>query len=220
MLNQIRKELRSHAPFTAFGALTGIAIMVVFVGADVPRSASATMFWSLHPLHVLLSAMVTAAMYRLHGRRGVEATIAVGYLGSIGIATVSDSIIPYVGEYLLGLPNKGLHFGFIEKWWLVNPLALAGIAIACFAPRTRLPHAGHVLLSTWASLFHMSMAMGHPVGVLTMGVIAVFLFLAVWLPCCTSDIVFPLIFARRRSEAGTVRESDDQRSRGSHSVGI
>ena len=25
--------------------------------------------------------------------------------------------------------------------------------------------------------------------------IAVFLFLAVWIPCCTSDIVFPLLFA-------------------------
>ena len=32
-----------------------------------------------------------------------------------------------------------------------------------------------------------------PPGVL----IVVFLFLAVWVPCCTSDIVFPLIFARR-----------------------
>jgi len=26
--------------------------------------------------------------------------------------------------------------------------------------------------------------------------VPVFLFLAVWLPCCTSDIVFPLLFVR------------------------
>jgi len=26
----------------------------------------------------------------------------------------------------------------------------------------------------------------------------VFLFLAVWIPCCTSDIVYPLMFVRSR----------------------
>jgi hypothetical protein len=28
-----------------------------------------------------------------------------------------------------------------------------------------------------------------------MVLIAVFLFLAVWIPCCTSDIIFPLLFS-------------------------
>ena len=27
-----------------------------------------------------------------------------------------------------------------------------------------------------------------------------FLFISVWLPCCTSDIVFPLLFARKEPE--------------------
>jgi hypothetical protein len=197
MLKTISDELKAHAPFTAFGALTGIGIMAVIVYADVPRSASSTLFWTLHPLHVLLSALVTTAMYRLHSRSGLGATILVGYVGSVGIATLSDSIIPYLGEYLLGLPNRGLHFGFIEKWWLVNPLAITGIAIAWYYPTTKFPHAGHVLLSTWASLFHMTMAFGEQVGLLTIGLITVFLFLAVWLPCCTSDIVFPLLFSNK-----------------------
>ena len=201
MLKDIRNELKVHAPFTAFGALTGIAIMGVIVYAELPPSTSSTMFWTLHPLHVLLSALVSAAIYRLHGKGGLGGTVLVGYLGSVGIATLSDSIIPYVGESLLGLPNKGIHFGFIEKWWLVNPLAFAGIAIACFHPKTKFPHAGHVLLSTWASLFHMTMALGERVDVLTMGLITVFLFLAVWVPCCTSDIVFPLLFSKGRTES-------------------
>ena len=200
MLKDILHELKAHAPFTGFGALTGVAIMAGIVYAQVPRSASSTLFWTLHPVHVLLSALVTAAMYRLHGKGGLGATVVIGYVGSIGIATLSDSMIPYFGECLLGLPNKGVHCGFIEKWWLVNPLAMTGIAIAWFYPKTKFPHAGHVLLSTWASLFHMTMALGAHVDVATMGLITVFLFLAVWVPCCTSDIVFPLLFSKGRTE--------------------
>ena len=195
MLSNIGRELKAHAPFTAVGALTGIAIMLILFAAEAPRSFSTTLFWGLHPLHVLLSALVTAGMYRLHSTGKLWATIVVGYFGSIGIATLSDCIIPYLGESLLGLPNKGIHFGFIEKWWLVNPLAGIGIGIAYVWPRTAFPHAGHVLLSTWASLFHMTMALGEDITLLTLAVIPAFLFLAVWIPCCTSDIVFPLLFA-------------------------
>jgi hypothetical protein len=105
-------------------------------------------------------------------------------------------LVPYAGELLLGFPQRGIHIGAIEKWWLVNPLALAGIALACLRPGTKFPHAAHVLLSTWASLFHMTMALENNVNAVTMVLIAVFLFLAVWLPCCTSDIVFPLLFSK------------------------
>jgi hypothetical protein len=117
-------------------------------------------------------------------------------VGSVGIATISDCVIPYVGETLLELPNRGVHLGFVEKWWLVNPLAAAGIALGYLWPRTKITHAGHVLLSTWASLFHMTMAMGGEFGILEYATTALFLFLAVWIPCCTSDIVFPLLFAK------------------------
>ncbi|HUU83958.1 MAG TPA: hypothetical protein VM243_10690, partial [Phycisphaerae bacterium] len=99
MLKNIPDELKAHAPFTAVGALTGIGIMAGIVYAQIPRSVSSTLFWTLHPMHVLLSALVTAAMYRLHGKGGFGATVLIGYLGSVGIATLSDSIIPYLGEY-------------------------------------------------------------------------------------------------------------------------
>jgi hypothetical protein len=92
--------------------------------------------------------MVTAGMYQLHARGPLWASLAIGYVGSIGIATLSDSVIPYLGEWLLDLPNRGIHLGFVEKSWLVNPLALSGIAIACLGPITRFPHPGYVLLST------------------------------------------------------------------------
>lgn len=197
MLKTILKELKAHAPFTTFGALTGVVVMVVVFYARMPRAVSEGLFWAFHPLHVFLSALVTAGMYRLHSKGKLWATIIIGYLGSIGIATLSDCIIPFFGEWLLDLPHRHIHLGFIEKWWLVNPLALAGIGVACVRPETKFPHAGHVLLSTWASLFHITMAMGDKLGFLEMGLVAVFLFLAVWVPCCLSDIVFPLLFSKR-----------------------
>jgi len=200
MFRDIAHELKHHTPFTFIGVVTGAALMLVFVYAPLPRRLSYNLFWSLHPLHVLLSAVATTAMYRKHGGRNLLATLLIGYLGSVGIATVSDSLIPYVGEVLLKLPEKDVHVGFIEKWWLVNPLALAGIGIAMLRPNTEVPHTGHVLLSTWASLFHMVMAMQHgqPPDVVTLVLVPVFLFVAVWVPCCTSDIVFPLLFARQK----------------------
>lgn len=195
-MNTIARELRIHAPFTAFGTVTGIVIMALVIHVGLPRETSSILFWTFHPLHVVLSALVTAGMYRLHSPGRLWRTLLIGYVGAIGIATLSDSIIPYVGELLLDLPNRGIHLGFIEKWWLVNPLALAGIALAYVRPQTKFPHAAHVLLSTWASLFHITMAIGSEINVSTAILVAVFLFLAVWVPCCTSDIVFPLLFAK------------------------
>lgn len=193
----ILRELTAHVPFTLFGTLTGITILVTMISAEASPGVSTRLFWTTHPLHVLLSALVTTAMFTLHSRRRLLATLAIGYVGSVGIATISDCVIPYVAEYLLDFPNRGIHLGFIEKWWLVNPLAAAGILWGYLWPHTKIAHAGHVLLSTWASLFHMTMAMGGDFRLLHYAATALFLFLAVWIPCCTSDIVFPLLFTKK-----------------------
>ncbi|MEW6686536.1 MAG: hypothetical protein AB1393_10085 [Candidatus Edwardsbacteria bacterium] len=209
MVKHILKELRAHAPFTFFGAVTGIIIMAFSL--KLPYRISYNVFYVLHPLHVLLSALVTAAMYGLHECKRINANcikgkcnfwmlLVIGYVGSVGIATISDSIIPYLGEIMLKMPNRGIHIGFIEKWWLVNPLAIIGIVIAYFRPRTKFPHVGHVLISTWASLFHIIMALDGSLNLFSYFVILVFLFLAVWVPCCVSDIVFPLLFVKRSKQ--------------------
>jgi len=218
VLESISRELRHHVPFTMFGALTGIVIAVVFVYMAMPGWVSHVLFAICHPGHVFLSAVATTAMYRLHARRGILATVLVGYVGAVGIGTLSDSLIPYLSELLLGMHDEHVHahvhLGFIEEWYLVNPLALLGIAVACLRPKTEVPHAGHVLLSTWASLFHILMAVEcRSVGLVTGLLIPVVLFFAVWAPCCTSDIVFPLLFAGGRGRAAAGREKADRKGR-------
>jgi len=195
----VATELSRHIPFTAFGAITGIAFMIIILLSDVLDQiapASETVFYVLHPTHILLSAVVTTAIYRLHGKGKLWAAILIGYTGAIGIATLSDAIIPYLGEVLLDLPNRGIHIGFIEEPLLTNPVAFLGIAIGYWRPTTKSPHAGHVLISTWASLFHIIMALGLTVNWIQVLAIFLFLFLAVWLPCCLSDIAYPLLFVR------------------------
>ena len=208
----IVKELEGHAPFTLFGAFTGIVCMLLFKNLD--HDTSEKVFYVFHPGHIFLSAIVIASIFQFHTKRkNIIAVLLVGFIGSLAIGTLSDSLIPYAGEVVLGMrieghshgdeqdhENEGFaeeaHIGFIEGWYIVIPAAIAGVLIALFKPRTKIPHAGHVLLSTWASSFHMLMAMGDNISVLKMVGSFGFLFLAVLVPCCFSDIVFPLLFVK------------------------
>jgi len=212
MVKNIAHQLVRHAPFTALGAVAGIIIMVILVYSDVSREISYTVFYTLHPLHIVLSALATTAMYRLNKRGKLWVAILIGYTGSIGIATLSDVIIPYLGGALLRIPME-FHLPFmetdkmpflgIEKWIVVNSAAVIGIAIGYWKPATRFPHFGHTLLSTWASLFCFT-AFGIANWIPLLPFVFLFLFLAVWLPCCLSDIVYPLLWIREASAVAPV----------------
>ncbi len=194
MLGKIFLELKKHAPFTFTGALIGI-LVVVFL-RNLPTQIAFKFFYIFHPLHVLLSAFVTTSMYKLNRKKtNILKVFLVGFIGSIGIATLSDSLLPFLGETFLNLPHRELHLGFIEKWYIVNPIAVLGIFLATLKPSTKFPHSGHVLISTSASLLHIMMALGTAaISIYLYFAIIFVLFFSVWLPCCVSDIVFPLLF--------------------------
>ncbi len=208
MLKRIAQELRSHALFTALGALTGIIIMVIIVFGDILTQISQTAFYTLHPIHVVLSAMVTTAMYVKYKKSKIWAVILIGWTGSIGIATMSDVLVPYLGGTLLHI-EMSFHVPFIETskmpvigiqtWIVVNGAALLGIAIGYWKQTTKIPHFGHVLLSTWASLFYFT-AFGTANWLPLLPFVFLILFLAVWIPCCLSDIVYPLLFIKEQPQ--------------------
>ena len=220
----IGAELKNHLPFTLLGAATGIVFMLA--GQQWFRGQAETLFSVFHPLHVLLSAMVTAALFEIHRKaKSFLLILIIGIVGSIGVATMSDCILPYFGESILGaaIPTHAalhetaheheanstecvheheecdhprLHLGFVEEWYLVFPAAIIGVLLAYFKPTTHLPHASHVLLSTWASSAHILMNTHADMTITLLLGMFIVLFLAVWLPCCVSDIVFPLLFVR------------------------
>jgi hypothetical protein len=210
-------ELKAHAPFTLFGSLTGIVMMLLF--RHLPEATMYQLFYVFHPLHVTLSAIVAGSIFRLHEKtNNLLIVLLVGYCASVGTATLSNSIIPFFGESILGvaIPTESeihaadksgpgessqqhtpkIHLGFIEEWYIVNPAALLGIFIGFWLPRTKLPHAGHILISTWASAAHILMNTHSNVTILTAIGAFIVLFIAVWVPCCSSDIIVPLLFVR------------------------
>lgn len=218
----ILTELRIHAPFTFLGAVTGIVFM--FFGRFFLVGHEQKLFAIFHPLHVVLSAMVTAALFEIHRKaKNFFLILTVGIIGSIGIATLSDSIVPFFGEEILGVSipthadlhedkeeiahdescehhdhnhHSSLHLGFIEEWYLVFPAAIIGVVLAYFFPKTKYPHATHVLVSTWASSSHILMNIQADLTITLVFGLLIVLFIAVWLPCCVSDIIFPLLWVR------------------------
>lgn len=197
MLRRIAHELKHHAPFTFLGTVVGVGALAWIVYGGMKPEMSKTLFDFAHPAHVLLSAIASASMYQRYSKGGWLATVLVGFLVAIGVSTLSDSLIPMAGEYLFSATDEHVtahsHIGFIELWWLVPPVALAGAVIGRIWPATELPHAGHVMFSAAASLFHISMSISAGVSAWTIAGLSAFLFLAVWLPCCTSDIILPLL---------------------------
>lgn len=244
-------ELRHHAPFTVLGAISGIVFMLIFQGMG-PNKAE-VLFGIFHPLHVALSAMVTAALFIRHSKiKNIFVILIIAWVGSIVVATLSDSMIPFFGESILGVSipshmdvhhshshetdhdhgyhahkshdpaghddaydhkhdheeghvhdehcghdhEHKMHIGFIEHWYLVNPAAILGAIIGFYLPHSKLPHASHVLISTWASSSHVLMNLAVPMNLTVTAGIFLVLFIAVWLPCCVSDIVFPVFLIK------------------------
>ena len=206
MKEAMKHELAKHLPFTLFGAVTGVIVMLVFRG--IAQETAHRLFYVLHPIHVFLSAIVTASLFAAYkygptkNPRQLLSIFVIGYVGAVGIATLSDSVIPHIGELLLNMPYAHAHIGFLEKWWLIHSAAIAGILVAYFRPTTHFSHTGHVLISTWASLFHVLMAKGESLSIMVMILVFIFLTLSVWIPCCVSDIIFPLLFIKKKADEG------------------
>jgi len=209
MLKRIGQELWYHIPYTTAGAVTGILAMAVISWLNVSSNVSEALFYTFHPLHLLLSAIVTTALYRKHKEKSpFWLTIPLCYLGPVIIGTLSDAVIPFLEGNTINI-TVSFELPFIEtarmpfigvpEWVMVNGAVLLGIAIGYFKPNTRFPHLWHILLSTWASLLYFS-TFGIVEWMSRLPILFVFLFVTVWIPCAFSDIVFPLLIAGKKHD--------------------
>ena len=123
----------------------------------------------------------------------------------MGVAIPTEAAVHSGGHQGEERHRKELHIGFIEEWYIVNPAAFVGVLIGYFAPRTKLSHAFHILISTWASAAHIMMNTYQPITAVLIPVIFIVLFIAVWLPCCFSDIIFPTLLVKSNAGLAVAR---------------
>ncbi len=215
-------ELREHIPFSvsavALGLIFAGAICIlglepasheVAPGASHPPHDPARLFFHLfHPAHMLFSAAATAAMFTRYEHKIVKAVI-IGLIGSIGVCGISDIAIPQLSLMILG-KHTPLHVCVWQHPDLVLPFAFIGVIVGVAsaggeARSTIVSHSLHVLTSTMASIFYMVGPLGLVAWIDMAGKLLVFITLAVVIPCCVSDIVFPLLM----SHAGRHRYRDE-----------
>lgn len=196
-LRHIGVELSQHFPFTIFGVSAGIMLLgiLTFLKGEISKP-SLQLFHVFHPLHILFSSLATTAMFWRHERKILKAFI-VGFIGSVGICGISDIFIPFVSGTILGVKMR-LHVCVIEHPQIVLPFAFMGI-ITGFIVQTKVQltifsHSIHVLISSIASILYL-VAFGLVDWMEKIGGVLVFTVLAVIIPCCLSDIIFPLMFA-------------------------
>lgn len=202
---QILSELQEHLPYTLFAALGGVGLLGFFSffsdltgrGRALP-AASADLFHALHFTHLFLSAMATTAMFWRHDRRWLK-TVFIGLVGTLLPCGASDIFFPFVGGTLIGV-SMTVHVCLLEHPLLVWPFLLAGCAAGLVLPThrrsTHFAHGGHVLVSTGASLLYL-ISFGVTDWLRLSPLVFLILVAAVLIPCCTSDIVFPLLLTHR-----------------------
>jgi hypothetical protein len=177
-------------------ALLDIYARVVLVNNEQMAELACRWFHVFHPAHVFLSAIATTAMFWKHEKKLFKAII-IGLAGSLVICSISNVIFPFLGGTILGI-EIDFHLCIIKHPWEVLPLAIFGIFLGLMLSwktrgkaQTIFPHSLHVLASTMATLLYLA-----AYGFAMPPVAGTFLivFLSVIIPCCTSDIVFPLFF--------------------------
>lgn len=204
-LGHIWDELRHHVPFTAFGTSIALILLGVLTVILSPSKAAMSeygheLFHVFHPVHILFSATATTAMFWRYERRVFKAVI-IGLVGSIGICGLSDVFFPFLGGTVVGIEME-FHWCLIEHPQIVLPFAIFGVLIGLASTNmvhgrspTVFSHSSHVFISTMATMFYL-MAFGFTEWIPHIAETFLIIFLGVTIPCCTSDIIFPLLFSK------------------------
>lgn len=205
--NHIKEELKEHLPYTIFSVAGGVALLGVFTffsnlsQSDISES-SHQLYHIFHPLHILFSAATTTAMFWRYKKKMIKAAI-VGFVGAVGVCGISDIVMPYFSGYLLGMEHMHLHICIIEHPMVILPFAFTGIVVGMLVPpeshkSTIFSHSAHVLISSMASILYL-VSYGLTEWMSVIGLLFFYMVLAVVIPCCASDIVFPLLFSGKET---------------------
>ncbi len=186
---EILIELKEHIPFTLLATILAVIISLTFYKTKLPE----TLFELIHPLHIGVSAIVTAGIFYKY-KKSILPAILVAITGSIIIGSLSDVIFPYLGGLIFNL-NTSFHLPVLENPLLILSVSLIGGVIGLKTKITELPHFIHVFLSVFGSLFYILTF--STINLTSLLISIGIVFVAVLIPCCISDIIYPLLFIKR-----------------------
>jgi hypothetical protein len=193
----ILNELKEHLPFTLLVSLVAGALVAIFY--LIGRVPSEELFDVTHPFHILVSAAATSAIYWKYSGSEVRGkwvkTVLVGVGGAIIVGSISDVLLPYFAGQLFSL-ETAFHLPLFETPFLILGLAFVGAIIGMYFDVFKITHSLHVFLSVFASLFYL-LAFSNDLSAIGVFLISFVVFLTVYIPCCISDIVFPLFFIKK-----------------------
>lgn len=192
-MKNILKELKEHTPFTLGAVLVSVLIVIV-VHYILKKEVGEGVFHIFHFGHIFVSAVATAGLYYKY-KKNVFNALLIGVSGALLIGSVSDVIFPHIGAVLL---NNDIHFHLplIEETAQTMFFAIVGSFVGVITKTTKVPHLLHVFLSVFASLFYL-LAFTSVFSAFYLFISFFIVFIAVIIPCCLSDIVFPLIFIKK-----------------------
>ncbi len=193
-IKDILHELKHHLPFTTFAIISAI-ILVLFLQYLFQEQISENLFKIFHPLHIVASSIVTAGIFYKYKPKLISALL-IGITGAIILGSLSDIILPWLGGSLLGFKTS-FHLLLIEQPVLILLSALIGSSIGISTKITKMPHFIHVFLSVFASLFYL-LAFSQIFDVFYFIGTFLIVFIAVIIPCCISDIIYPLLFIKKK----------------------
>ena len=191
---EILEELKEHIPFTLAATLFSVILMSFLLLKQNFILYAVSMFYIAHPLHILFSSIVSSAIFYNHTKK-IFPAIIVSIFVSLFIGTLSDSVLPYLGSLLFEIPIS-FHLPAIENPILIFGASIVGASFGIAIRKTKLPHFLHVFISVFASLLYI-FAYSTNFSTLTIFLIFIITSISVIVPCCLSDIVFPMIFQNR-----------------------
>ncbi len=211
-------ELVHHLPYAIFSVALGLIILSLLdvfglshghgeiAHGDHHHAANGAhlLFHSFHFLHIIFAMTGSLIMFSRFSSNLFKGVI-VALVSSMFFCTLSDVILPYIAGLMLGV-HMNFHLCFYSELHNIIPFfcigLLNGIVMSKHASSLKTfysvgSHFGHILISSLASLFYL-VSEGFSNWYPQMGLLYVFLVIAVVVPCTLADVVVPMFFAKSR----------------------
>lgn len=203
----VYSEIVCHLPYAVFASAFALAILS-FVSVNHTNPAqlcktSNSLFHSFHFMHIVFAATGTLITFLRFSQSKMRALV-VAIISPAIFCTLSDAIIPYFAGKMMGV-SMTFHLCFLTEWHNIIPFFVAGLINGFILGEhheskqevySLFSHVVHILVSSLASLFYL-VANGCTNWFDSIGMVFIFLVIAVVVPCTLSDIVVPIFLAKK-----------------------